>query len=183
MYNEAPEWVQRVPVMILDFCQQRNVELVPQGDIAIFICPKIPESSVQERIKAEMPSGIQIQYVATIKMQTTATLAILLSQSGGNLRVDKGEVKERHLDYQLLGNAEAIPEGFWEQVRDVVIGDGFFESFTFTVNGVTVLHYDAKIAALIAEHTRTTVISQDDILNLSISLGAAQTVDEFLASI
>jgi hypothetical protein len=97
--------------------------------------------------------------------------------------VKEGGVKGRDLQYNLIGNAEAIQEGFWDQVRDVVIGDGFFESFTFTINGVTVLSYDAKIAALIAEHTRTTVISQDDILNLSISLGAAQTVDEFLASI
>lgn len=183
MYNEAPEWVQQLPVMVVEFCRQRNVEMIPKGDRAIFICPKMPEASVKERLRSEIPSGVQIEYVESVKVQTTMMLASLLSQSGGNLRVQSGGIEGRDLQYRLIGNAEAIQEGFWDQVREVVIGDGFFESFTFTINGVTVLHYDAKVAALIAEHTRTTVISQDDILNLSISLNSIQTVDEFIASL
>jgi hypothetical protein len=46
------------------------------------------------------------------------------------------------------------------------------------------VQYDAKLEALRSEHQgRQTVISQDDILNLSISLNTVQTVDEFIASL
>lgn len=177
-----PEWIGHLPVMVIEFCRERNIELVPEADRVLFICPKIPERAVQDRLRSEIPSSIQIKWLEGLKAGTCQAIGLMLSQMG--LRSISGKVDNRHLDYELIGNTEIQNDEIWDRVSKLLQADGFLTSWTIKVNGKVMVEYDAEIERLRSEHqgTRQTIISQDEILNLSISLNT-QSVDEFIASL
>lgn len=166
-------------------CKRNDVEPVVMKDMLIFLCPKEPSEDLKRCLLSYLPSPEQYVYrfMEGPKTGTIRALRTLGAQAGAEeflVRLDGHKAL-----IEIKGDSPAFDVGstFWVALEELLYGDKFFSGWTVKLNGQIRMSYDRKIAQEIASRGNREPILKDDILNLQITLGACESVDDFLKAI
>lgn len=157
-------------------CLNKGYDLVNDKGTLIIICPEEPEPSFKKSLKTL--ATVPLEFRVAPSVGTQMALQRLLELLGGKI-----EVKDHHLNLDC--HNDAPDENLWNNLSDLLSKDVYFKSWTVTVKGKDIIVYDKTVAneCLTQHNLRPTPFSNDDILNLRISLNTCNSVDEFLKEI
>ena len=168
---------------LLQVCERLHIEglIKSDGKELILVSPKKVEQKDLDLIKKILPEDAIYQVVLGPKQATMMALAVFMKSAG----CDPNDIKEDHQSIQVQLRQEVDPEHeIWKNISELLYADGFYESWTFTYDG-TVVHYGNRKAIDEARNrkARLTIISKDEISDLTILLESSNSVDDFLARI
>jgi hypothetical protein len=166
--------------VVIKNCKSINAEPTYIGDehtLAI-VCAEEPTDGFMRALRSVVPNELNLKCLVGTKPSTQSMIQELIN-SIQPARTSKGiSYKGRHLWASLDG----IPadDSFWEDLSKLLRNDGFFKSWTYIIDGVEYL-IDPKI--VFSTVKRDTQFTDDDMMNLRISLENAQTIDDILAAL
>jgi hypothetical protein len=164
--------------------QKYNMEAIPLRDTLMLICPRLPPKEVMEQLRSIVPPDqfSEVKIVESLKTTTTEAITRLLSPHTDPF---SPMLKGRHLKLELSGHSPTLsPEStLWSILGRVLSADPYLEGFQIICNGEEIQTFNRKVSLEIAAHPVGKIITKDEILNLSIELGKANTVEEFLNAI
>jgi len=168
--------------------QQLKVEPISRNGKIMMICPKLPDSKLQEELNREISSetSLPVEWEEGIKYTTYETLKTTLRMAGaGALKVG---IKSPHEVLVVVSGELRVEEddlpAVWNTIADVLSKDGYTTGLEITYNGQVVLtKNDAVARVLQGNPVRDLPITKEDVLDVRILVNAAKSVDEFLKSI
>jgi hypothetical protein len=171
----------------LQICNDNSFDSLLQGKEIILVVPKMPEESLQAKLKALIPEGFSVEFKEGPRIITTESLRIIIQQAGA---------KEAHLEITghkvvvtVESNSPALTEQestVWPMISNLLKADQFITAWKILVNDTVMSEYDCNIAKALAAQTRperNCCPTNDDILNLKISLENSQDVNDFINSL
>jgi hypothetical protein len=168
---------------ILTFCSKHRAEFLENGKdgYMVFVAKKLA-TEVEEELRSLVANGKTIAFKEAPKLQTQTQVQSLISRAHPDAAMVKPDLDQRTLFISMDGVEESHP--VWGQLTEALKKDGFFESWKLVANG----HETRVIASTVDDLAKNTAgkdkaISEDDVTNLKISLGSAQTVDDILKAI
>lgn len=178
---------------LLKKCKEIDIEPVGEENKIILLCSNVPDSDTQKEIINMIPSeqGYTCEFKESPKQSTLQQITQIMSNVMGPVAMMMGGLKlsldKKHLKVEI--NIELTDNlQLWEQFDELLKKDKFFESWEFVVMGKQVHSYNQLIMEKLNQNFEDTkkfnrYIQEDDILNLKISLGKCETIDEFLQEI
>lgn len=173
---------------VFQYCFEHGIEPVQfmtDGTRRVFeaVTARKPDGSVIEQLKELLGEEVELLLSEGMKPSTYQALTSLYGRLGP-VRVEHGS-QGRALRVNITGQVMTDdPEGLFQAVHDAILRDGFYETWTVTVNGeesrTVNLVIDREIAS---RKERDAIINGDDVLNIKIALESTQDVLEFLESI
>lgn len=173
---------------IFQFCFEHGIEPVQfmtDGTRRIFeaVSARKPDESVTDELKELLGEGVELLLSEGMKPSTYQALTSLYGRLGP-VRVEHGS-QGRALQVNITGQVMTDdPEGLFQAVDAILIRDGYYDTWTVTVNGeesrTVNLVIDREIAS---RKERDAIINGDDVLNIKIALESTQDVLKFLESI
>jgi len=186
---------------LLEKCAALNMEPAPaenpfevlrgmiQGQREIvLICPKAPGRKEKAQIASVIPEGLTVKYVEGPKPSSVNTVASILGQSGYQVqRPNPLDVTKRTWHIKAGGGYPGCDEqGIdMDRLNKALTNDGYLELWDVEINGKIVEACYPKIALEISRNNtiRDTVIRQDDLTDLKITLETCKNIDEFLEAL
>jgi len=165
---------------VLVFCNEHQAEFMPTSKGYTVAVPRKLDPAAETELKALIPDK-PITFVEAPKIRTRIAIENMIHRA----KPQKAEVSEpdreqRTVTISMEGIAEDDP--VWDEMSSVLHKDGFFDSWKFNCDGDE-REVVAKLIEVIAKNKATArqrTIGEDDITDLKISLGNAQTVDDIL---
>lgn len=145
------------------------------------VMPRLPESL--DALKADIPEDVTYEIFEALKPSTANRVKFIL-QSAQAMNADS-KTEGRHLNLNVMVTPGKDVEEYssvWADINTAFLEDGFLD--TWTINcGELKIHCNRKIMEERAKNSviRDISILDEDVLNLKISLGVSQDVNEFLA--
>jgi len=167
---------------LVEQCVKYGVEPVLENNQVFLLCPKLPDTPVQEQITELIPQTIKRKFIESPKQSSYTIVKSILGSFGG--RTAKFN-QSRDLVLEVTGSGSITKEdcSVWEEVHAVLKKDGYWKSWEIILNNESRGIYDTKLTEeIIKNKTREFGFSKDDILNLKIQLETS-TCDEFLRSL
>jgi hypothetical protein len=149
-----------------------------------FVCARIPNDSIKEKIVSLLPVGALYEFVEEPKDGTFVALSVYFARAG--VEIEKDDSKGRILRIRGRTQSDEVdPEQVWESVSNLVGLDGYFTRWELTLGDKTWAHDEAVCTAIARRGlvTRDRVISEEDLGDLHIFLESSKNLDEFLAKI
>lgn len=165
---------------LLQICLSNRVEIAVITDTVYFVSAHEMEQGFKEKCRELVPDKLKVDFRVNIKPSTGQMIANTISKLGAMQSAP--DIQGKHLNVRIVGRVLIDPAPVWEKINDLIKNDGFFDSWTIILNDETVHEY-RPVYEEIARNKRERVISSDDITNLRISLGRAETVEDFINSI
>jgi hypothetical protein len=166
-------------------CLQHKIEAVVEGSEYLLIVPKMPDKEIQDKLRAIVPQEIQYRYVEGPRLVTTVALKTLFQQIGHITAVLETK------DHTMMFKIDGEPSVFSEEdpkvlnfIESVLSADPFVKDWKIVFNGKTI--HDTTLEKMLAMQVRPerdSCPTQDDILDLRISLEVSQDVNEFVNSL
>jgi len=173
---------------IFQYCFEHGIEPVQfltDGVRRVFeaVTARKPEKGTIEELKNLLGEGVELALSEGMKPSTYQALTSLYGRLGP-VRVEHGS-RDRELKVVITGQVMTDdPDGVFQAVHDAILRDGYYDSWTVTVNGeesrTVNLVIDREIAS---RKERDAIINGDDVLNIKIALESTQDVLQFLESI
>jgi hypothetical protein len=165
---------------VLVFCNEHRAEFTPSPDGYTVAVPRKLDPAVETELTKLLPDK-PITFVESPKIRTRINLQNLINRTKPQkVEVSEPDQERRTVTISMEGIAEDDP--VWDEMSDVLHKDGFFDSWKFNCDGQE-REVVAKLIEVIAKDKATArqrTIGEDDITDLKISLGNAQTVDDIL---
>lgn len=157
-------------------CLNKGYDLVQDKGTLVIICPDEPEESFKNSLKTLVTVPLEFRVAPSVGTQMA--LLRLVELLGGQM-----EVKNHHLN--LNCHNDAPDESLWDNLSELLSKDVYFKSWSVTVKGKDVMTHDRNVAkeCQTQHNLRDLPFSNDDILNLRISLNACNSVEEFIKEI
>ena len=165
--------------VLIEKCRAVNAEPIVEGDKLYIACASEPTEEFKAAVLFIVPPEITFEIKVAPKPSTLTAIQMI----AGSTTIDKDSkgvmFKGDHIIFDLRGLDEDAP--FWNQVSTILKNDGFFKTWTFIIDGVEHL-INPKLVDVLAKNAtvRESIITDDDMLNLQIVLGNAQTIDDII---
>lgn len=166
-------------------CDKYQIEAMVMDNQLVFVCPKIPDTKIQDEIRSICPSGTQYKFEEGPRVGTMLVIKQIFNQVQGHADMI---IKDHDLTITAKGDdlCLAVDSPFTIILDKVLEADTFVESWKLIVNDQVVVKGDKTIAKIVAKQTRPqreNTFSNDDILNLQITLESCQDVNDFINSL
>ena len=192
---------------LLMICEAKKLEPIKQGDVLHIVGSTIPSKDTQAKIKAIIPKTMPVKYITGPKSFTINKIVSVLRMAGSTVVDIAGT-----LEGILLIKEAGIPVNHpaWDEVERIALSDAYINdvrkeevelppmlqalksvtdtlmkqpssdsSFTAPINPIT----DKLSTEIEKNREKGDYIQKNDITDLKIALGKAQTIDEFLEAI
>jgi hypothetical protein len=172
-----------------DKCDKYDVEAIIDGNSTLVIfCAKLLDEGSQKDLLLSVPPTQKYMFKESMKTMTAAAVVFHAARLTG-LSMDPAPVFEeskkrpRHVILGLAGEIEK-DDPAWEHIQKILEKDKYVESFEIKLNGQALIDWNRKIASeLSSRKPAENAITEDDLLNLKISLEASQDVNDFIKQI
>ena len=187
---------------ILEWLEKHNGEGVNTDKGTMFVFPKINNKArMKEEIRGILPDDHTFDIIEGPKQNSLQEISKVFSGKVGEISSKK---EDKHIIFQvstkrggldqLLGamvgqNQQQQQEPLqadseeWCRVTEILSKDGYFSSWEYVLDGKSIGMFHKILSA---EHSKNMkqgqYIKKDDLLNLKIALGEANSVEEFLAA-
>jgi hypothetical protein len=145
------------------------------------VMPRLPDAPTLDVLKADIPEDVTYEIMETLKPSTANRIKFLL-QSGPFMNAEsKTDGRNMTLNVTPGKDIEEYST-VWADINTAFLEDGFLD--TWTINcGELKIYCNRKIMEERAKNSviRDISILDEDVLNLKISLGVSQDVNDFLA--
>lgn len=172
----------------INACSKYNIEPVQIDGKMLFICPKMPSEEIQKEILSTFPKPEDVVYkfVEQPRMETMEGLKILFGKAGA--KHAEMAIEGHTLLINISSDSPVLTEtesDAWPVITQILRADPFVEGWVVKVNDTVMSQYDAKLAKMLENHApeRIRSITDEDVLNLRISLETAQDVNDFINSL
>lgn len=162
-----------------------NAEVVRDGRRLVVTCPKEFDRQHKATLCKSVPSDFELEFVEGMKQSTTHHLQQLLQRTV-MMGSAQPEFTSRDLTIHINGQLREEPD--WQELDEILAKDGYPEKWAVKINGQEA-HSNSgqKIEALqkVADNLarRDQILTDDDVLNVRISLANVETVEDFINSI
>jgi hypothetical protein len=169
---------------VKNICKQYDIDPVMIDDELVLICPKMPDKDVQKKLTEVIPSTTPYKFQEGPRLSTSTALKILF-QTAGAASADS-EIKGHDIVITITGQTPPLIEEespVWGIAAGILKVDPFIDSWKIKINDKVVSEYNKTVATMIANQKRperVTSFSNDDILNLQITLENCQDVNDFI---
>jgi len=183
MHAEETGWQEE----FLQVCKDNSIEPVPNGKELLLVVPKTPSKEIQLKLKAMIPETYSIKYTESPRIFTTEGLRILVSQAGATTA--EMEIKGHIIVLSIKSESPLLTEqdsGVWKALKGLLLKDQFVEGWKVTVNDMIMSEYNRKLSETLAKQTRPErdyCPTNDDIMNLKITLENCKDVNDFINSL
>jgi len=162
---------------LMDVCAKNDLEIVPSEGVLLIVGAHMPSAIIQSSIEALM-AGHPIQFVETFKQSSAIRLREVFARAGAASFAMAANKRAVEIRVQGPIDKTDIPE---PEVSDVMVKDGFFDTWTVALNGEEVYKTSAQaIRACEGHNIRERIINNDDIVNIKILVESCDSVDELL---
>jgi len=178
--------MQNWQVNLMKKCSDMNLEAISTLDGLTIICPKIPGKKDKTQILSVLPEDIRehISFTEGPKPSTLNHMRNTIIATGvvGSMGNNPPDLQRKYLKITMTGNGNPDAENTdWSPLSDLLMKDGYFESWDIVFNNKTVAVYDRKVSKELQKNkSRDTVIQKDDILDLNILLNTEMDFDKLL---
>jgi hypothetical protein len=147
----------------------------------IIVMPRLPGFATMAELRAEIPEDVTYEIMENLKPSTVNKIKFIL-QSGPFMNAEsKTDGRNMTLNVTPGKDIEEYST-VWADINAAFLEDGFLD--TWTINcGELKIYCNRKIMEERAKNSviRDISILDEDVLNLKISLGVTQDVNDFLA--
>lgn len=158
-------------------CSKLNIEYFlenPRSNKLIFYCAKSPSEEQKKEIRQILPSQFSDDFVTAPKIRTINILKTCLLQAG--LLTGTIEVIGRKLLLDANCMLELNEESpLFNKIHEILKSDGYFDEWELKIGEIK-HSFNLKLSETLSNNIkRDTVISEDDVTNLIITLNDPDT--------
>ena len=156
-----------------DFCDKNDIEFTEVRDCnkIVFLCPKIPDLSIQKNLAGMIPDTAICEFIKSPKLSTADTMSVLCKEIGF-----VGQMYEKEGILTITSAIEIAPDdSFWTDMVNILKKDSYFKGWNITMGDKTVTEKDLiQIKKGDRDHRPT----PDEIMDLGITLNKSESFDD-----
>lgn len=166
---------------VIEKCKALNVEPSWNNQKIVFRSAETLDLQTKTDLSSLLPAGMTCKFQVGPKEVTIKSLNQIIAgvpAEGDPIHTDKENRK-------IIVELRAVPQDhpLWEKINEILNSDGFFKSWEFKTADKDIEinpHIRGEIEKNVQARER--ILTDDDLMNLKISLGKVNTVEDFLAS-
>jgi hypothetical protein len=164
---------------ILNFCSKNKAEFLPTREGYMVAVARKLSPEQEAEFKSMLPDERPVEFAECPKLQTKINVENIIQRLNPTKGLVTPDLENRAVKVELEGVPEDHP--VWGEIGDVLKADGFFDTWKFIGDGQEI-NVISKMVDEVAKNKgkRTTLINENDITDLKISLANAQSIDDIL---
>jgi hypothetical protein len=186
-----PEWFEKIQKRCIELQAEVFAYRKPGEDFQRikFIFPKMPSDQDKELINEAIPKDLVPEFEEGPRNATLGSLELIAGIQGMDGSLEDFDIIREHPHYVkvvLKGKEELQDSRFCAVLVKVLNDEPYIREWDIVLNDEKIFSKNEIADKVMAEkevRPDRGVISSDDILNVKIALGSAETVEDFLKSI
>ena len=163
-----------------ELLEKYNAEVIPSMLGICFVTPeKVPPEVQQELNNAIGTKLIFQQGIKPSSVQQIQRALDVLGTKQAAIRSNRNQAGDRHLSLELESDSTENVEILWTRICEIMSRDGYYKSWEMGDR-----KWNPTVSNAVASNkVRDRGITNNDLLDLTIILGAAKDVNEVIASL